>query len=416
MMKLRIQRLGPTVDAGRFSETFWFQLVYRIGARGASAAFQAVILVLLARGLGPAQFGVLLSGQAIGAVVSTLLGFGLPVRVLRIRGESGHDFSVSGALTLALVVSASSALAVLGAQLALDSTTLALSAAAAVSVAAESIANVVQALLAGLGRQRSSANLVIGQRVLVLLAIVICWLGGGDVVMGFIAANFTIFILVAWVIVSRIGLSFGLRRLIGSSLGYWANAFAASAATLDLVFVRLLMGATVAGQYGGASRLVSPLSIAINALVALLVPAALGAETPKAFRRLFGRAYRGAVVVCIALICLSYPLARVARLILGEEFGANELLLISVVCAVGISAFSQVLLSELLALGEAWRSAAAMALGTVLGLALIVGLGLTSLEAYLWIGPIGVQAGVLGGFCLARRAAFRGSSQSRVGG
>ena len=83
----------------------------RFVARLAAAVVQAVFLLLLARSLGPSQFGELAVAMAVGVIVGTVLGLGAETRVLRVRAEQCPD-RVAGALARVRVAGTALALLV----------------------------------------------------------------------------------------------------------------------------------------------------------------------------------------------------------------------------------------------------------------------------------------------------------------
>lgn len=382
--------------------TFAGILVYRIGSRGLAAILQASVFLLLARTLDPQDFGVVVLGQSIGSVAAGVVGLGLPNLALRV-GRSEPDIPLAPAIiALGALQSLASAVVAAVVVVVLGTADVLLVLAASVPIAGDHFLNVNQALLAGIGRQASSANLVVIYRLLVLLPMLVSAFIIGRVVEAYAACQIAAFFVALVLGGRRWGMTAKVGLLLRMSMGYWANSMSSMLTSIDLTIVRLTMGTMTVGLYGAATRLVSPLSIAVGALLSVLVPTATLAETREEFDKLFATAYRGVLLFALLLVVLSYPLSNVAVWVLGDDYCSSRPIVASVVVGVAFSAVSQVIVAEHLAWGRPWLSAWSIAIGSVVGLVGLAGIGMFLGSEFAWIGPVLIQALILSALLVGR--------------
>lgn len=322
------------------------QVVGRIGVRGAAAVLQAACMILIARQQGPVVFGLYSVGIAVGAVSGTILGFGASSRGLRVLRE---DDPVVVASSLALVRGAGSivsSMLVVGVLLALGSP-WPVSVAVGVIAAADQVSEYEQACRAGFLEQRSSATVILVQRMLPFISVGVGWLVNGNVIVWYGGAALVVIAFVSIRPIRRFDGRLNLRDAWRGSVGYWIASLSQALQQLDAPIVRVVVGDVGVGLYGAANRLVGPLGVLVNSVVVVLAPK-MGTITDE--RKRLGAFLRLTAWVGVfgaVLAAVSPVIASVAILLLGPKYADARPLFIGVVVAAGVSMASQVLQSYL---------------------------------------------------------------------
>ena len=235
-------------------------------------------------------------------------------------------------------------------------------------VVADQTCELEQSVLAGQQRQFASANWVIVQRLLPLLAILagdhlhvspLTSYGGGSLL---VLAAVIIRPIKRWVTPRALG------EIVKTSRGYWAAALVSSIGSLDLTVVRIFGGAIPAGLYGAANRATNPISILLAELLIIITPAASRAETPNKRGEILRLAMLASVVIAGIMTILSPLISTALVTVLGRQYLAAHTIITSFVVAAAISGISQTIQARLYTEGRPLVAAKAIGIGTIAGL------------------------------------------------
>lgn len=185
------------------------------------------------------------------------------------------------------------------------------------------------------GKLWQNAFSLVLRRLGALLVLVVAHQAGWSPVPSYVA-GLAIFSLIAWIIVSRVArdvrldCSFSRRALLRGGRHYWTNSLSLQAMNLDVSLVAWVSTPQMAGYYGAASRLTTPLRIVPTSFATVLFPAAARKSVGQ------GKDLLRPVIVLIGLTTVLYVglallLPVVVPLILGPAYEpATEV--IRVVC------------------------------------------------------------------------------------
>lgn len=369
-------------------------LAYRVTLRVGAALLQAVALVLLARDLGVTKFGEFVLGVTVGSVLSGVTGLGIPTRALRLHREPDPATYAQLMVNYSAVASVINGAMVL-LILKIVGVPAGLALASAAVVVADQFCGAAQAVLAGSQNYRGSANIILLQRLVPIVGVGLALVANWAVLPGYALAAVGFAIGVGlWKVRRRRGGD--VRVLLSGAWGFVLASTTGLMANLDVSVVRLSAGIQAAGLYGAASRLVSPLSIAVSTLLSVVVPHGAAMENRRERARLFQRALRAVAIVSVMMMAAAPIIGSAVVWALGDEYRRSFGTVVAVVIGVGLSAISQVLQAELLTEGRAATAGALIGCGALLGLAVLAVAGATIGLSALWIGPIAMQAAILG--------------------
>ncbi|OZG29160.1 hypothetical protein BH683_010865 [Williamsia sp. 1138] len=342
------------------------QAGYIAGGRLIGALIQAVCLALVARSLGPADFGLFAMWYGLAVVLQACLNMGLTPLLVRIRAVGGRDADVLRILTIsrhALFVFSSSVtlVAVLAASLLGAEWYLV---ALVVWVAADNLVEIYLAIPLADGRAWENAmSLVFRRSISGAILLVGLWSNSSSAL--FYSAGLAIGSTLVLYPVMRSGNSrlresqsaLTYRQLFSEARYFWYNSLATQARNVDVFVVSLLAtgssaGATT-GYYAAASRLTSPLRIVPTSFASVLMPAAVRSAKAGSYRGIV----RATLLICVVsslgflIVAVLAPIA--LPFILGSEY-ADAASTIQIVC-VGLvfASVSSQLNAVLQALGHA---------------------------------------------------------------
>lgn len=238
----------------------------RIAARLVAAAAQAATLIVIARILGPRDFGAMAVVMSVGYFLAALTGFGTTTRVLRIQSEEEHRKrellgsyasvrAISIILTTAACLLMSAWLDALPVLIAVCWLTL------------DNVAEYAQAALAGLGRQLDSSLLILCQRLVPLVA-----------VLASAMISSIVPFLISLAVTAAVATSQVLRHAclanprpgVRGSFGYLASGLGSNLGQLELPVLRTVTQPIEFGSYALAARTANPLTIIGSAHACLL--------------------------------------------------------------------------------------------------------------------------------------------------
>lgn len=389
---------------------FGADLVFRIFARAVASLAQAGFLLILARELGPANFGTVAIVLSTGYVVSAVTSFGTSTRVLRIAADTDPTETATKLLYIRVIGSVITAIicGVLSAAM-----TPAVAILGVAMIASDQIIDYVQAYLAGTNRQIGSSLIVIGQRLFPFAFIAI------STALGIFSQPIILAsLLIPLVIAVGIPLRERARKMpnllqellgeVRTSTGYWMSSLAPNIGQLQLPALGLILDAANVGLFAIAARLTNPLSIMVGALQTVLMPELARRHGTPGFRILFRVSLLASAGYGLALCLSSSVVADIAIRLLGAEYIPARTLIIGMIIASGVSAVSQAFQSKLLTEGRARDVALIISLGSLVGLALLIAIAAMAGSLWLWSAPVAGQAVIAVGL------AWRSSKQVPV--
>ena len=353
-----------------------FSVLGRVGSRIISSLGLGVVIVLVARAAGPAEFGVFMAAFAVGSVGGLVCGFGAPVRVLRIAGQDRH---LAGQLyvmyVLAILLAGALAVAVCGfAGLGMPVI------AGLVFAIGDAVQGYAQAHFTGLDRQGIANLLVVTHRMPPLFAVIVIqmdrWTEHSWAVM-----------VVAFLVSGVVGVLVPIRAAAGvdpagalscvsGGLDYWGYSLSAVTTQLQLPLLGLVASPEVTGWFALATRVVGPIALVPTSAAAIAVPELVRrqgsiAARERLTRQLYGACGGYAILVCLGAVPLAYLLLHFT----GPEYDAALPILIGAIVGAAVSSFSQGFNARLLADGRPRHAMWSILAGSVVGLTLIAALG-----------------------------------------
>lgn len=383
----------------------------RIAARITASALQAFGLLILARSLGVAQFGLFTVGVSLGYVIMSVTTWGAQYRVLRSAAE--NDPMALRATLLILQIGAVAVLAV-GSLVLLNLQVLPIAGFAGVTVAMVDQLNAFgQFDAAGAGSHRQASVMAVQQRALPAIALV-ATLG---------AFTWPLFLL-ATVLTAGQPLAFSVlelkpfrpdRRVLRKGSGYWVYGMAQNAPQLEAPLLGLVATSFIAGLYGVANRVANPLTILSSALASIFIPEIARASDEKRRLHLGNRLIAVSVAYAVLVSVCAGWIAPLVVLLAGRTFAAAEPLIASTTVAAGLSAVSQAFNAILIADGRPNASSVTLGVGTCVSLAGLATFASVDSASFLWIAPLLTQVVVLTLFVtLRRRDRFAGEPVPQI--
>ena len=355
----------------------WGAVASTIGARLLAAGLQGVILLTLARLLGPSAFGGFATVFSIAGYLGIVLGAGLTPMALRIarQGPEARELAAHavyfGAAISTVVVTLSLSV---GALVFRPDAPL-LSLAAALLAVTEGFGQLVESAAFGLQRHDRAQRSVICRRLLVLAGVVVAWFTETS------PLTWVSFASVVALVTTPLWL-FGLvefrsrpsTKVLRLARGFWApNAIKFEG--LDMAVASAVLSAAPLGLYAAAARITSPLNIATSSFLSIYTPRMAAAEDVPAEEKVFIEARRALLIVGLALMIASPALAWFLQLVLGADFDGLSLLIVIVVLSVAVGAPAQAYTARLYARNLTREVLKARALSVSAGLASVAFLG-----------------------------------------
>lgn len=374
------------------------QFVARVGARVAAAAFQAILLVALARDLGPGHFGDVASSMTVTAIVATVAGLGvnsLALRWVAYRRSEAMTGDLIAVAVLAMLVSCSVGSMFGGA---ISGGPQLIIIAACVLTAGDVGGEVASSILSGRLRMAQAAYLLVGRRAVVVLVYMVGRTATDDGLALLAAGAAGILVLAPIARGTTRPTLRGLRFIVREGRPYWMASIGAQVTALDVLVVRSTLGPAWGGHYAAAVRLVSPATMVPSTLVSIVVPNLIGGYRVSR-RRLLGLG----ATLAVGMAATAPALAGAVPIVLGPDYADSRALAAALMVALGISCLSQTMQAILIAENRgAWVASAVGAGGTcgILMLAILcVTIGSSSLPwaaiaVQVWI-AVGMGIGVL---------------------
>lgn len=332
--------------------------------RLAGAVIQAFSMAMLARWVGPAQFGLFASAYGVAIIVQTVADLGITTYLVRVRALAPTDGSIGLLLGLAGRINFWISVAGVG----------------ALSIAAfydhRFIPLIPMAIWAGADKQVETwlaipladgmtwqnATSLVFRRLMALVFLLAAKAAGLDPFVGFTFGLAMSSLLSAYGVMRKnrrqvsVNSSRSIRELLCLARPFWVNSVGTQARNLDTLFVGLLLNPTAAGFYGAASRLTTPLRMIPTSFAAVLMPAA--SRTANGDRRNLVRSTAlMAAATTVMYLGLSALLPTVIPMVLGAEFDGA----VSVIQIVCVGLVFAAIASQLSALMQGWGHVNAVA-------------------------------------------------------
>lgn len=276
-----------TATGARIGRQFSWILIGRL----VGALVQAGSMALLARWIGPAEFGLFASVYGFAIITQTVMDFGLATSIVRLRAQSPDDGSIGSILRLVGRINFGVVIiGFLGAvALSIWDHRFVPLIPLAVWIGADRQVETWLGIPLADGATWQNASSLIFRRTAALLFLIGAFAMGTDPFFGY-AFGLAVSSLFAAVFVVRRNLN-SVRTdrrtsdwsLLRQARPFWINSIGTQARNLDTLIVALLLSPGAAGLYGAASRLTTPLRILPTSFSSVLMPAA--ARTPINARR-----------------------------------------------------------------------------------------------------------------------------------
>lgn len=356
--------------------------------RLAGALIQAGSMALLARWIGPAEFGLFASVYGAALIVQTIIDLGLTTYIVRLRAiEPTSEYLKSALSVVSRVSFATGIVGVLVAfLLSWHDARFIPFVPFAVWVAVDRQVETWLAIPLADGDTVQNALSLITRRGISFSVMIGAVFVGIDPLLGYTVGLACGSALSCILVMEKNRVPFRrfkvpAREVIRAARPYWANSVATQLRNLDTLVVTLVAGPTQGGYYGAASRLTTPLRIVPTSFAQVLMPAA--ARTGRSGRKELIRGIAklmAATAVLFGLVALLIPFA--VPIILGEGF-SGSVVMIQIVC--GGLVFAAIS-SQMNALLQAWgRSRSVAVISAVTSCAC---LGAVAAMA-LWWGGVG---------------------------
>ena len=314
------------------------QFSWILVGRLTGAVVQAGSIALLARWIGPSQFGLFAASYGIAIVLQTAGDFGFTQYIIRLRAVDRDNPAIDGVLKLSGCINLvmGSVLLSLAIGLTFYDYMYAPLMPLAVWIAADKQVELWLGLSLADGKTWQNALSLVFRRVFALGVLIIANLAAYDAFYAYnlgLAVGSTIAAVTVQVRNARVVTPAGrarFRSVFPESRGFYSNSIATQIRNIDTVLVNLILTPTAAGFYGAASRLTTPLRIIPTSFASVLMPAA----SKSAFSG--ARSLRRPLVILLLATTLLYvgiaiAMPLVAPLVLGANY-AGAVVVIQVVC------------------------------------------------------------------------------------
>lgn len=329
----------------------------RLGA----AMLQALAIIIVARGSGPAEFGMLATYMGAIIVLQALLDFGLSTHITKSRAGDACSPEIMQAFRLykftgIALFSVLCAGAVLTAVWYKGAWWLLLPMAVAGCIERHSDVRLLIAIADG-DVWKNSLNLI-ARRASALVLLLVGINLNVDVILAFgcasaLASIISLLLARRLVVLRQDGTGItwsNARGLLRSSRAYWANSLGAQVRNLDVLLVGAIAGSVTAGYYGAVSRALSPLRMVTSSLSAVLLPVAVRYKREQ--RKSLVLSIGGVLAVMSAMyVGLAVFAEDMISLLLGSQFTPATSAFILVVLSLVFASISSVLTPILQARG-----------------------------------------------------------------
>jgi O-antigen/teichoic acid export membrane protein len=376
---------------------------WRVASRIVSSAVFGITLLLLARISPVASYGEFMVAGAVAVIAGIVTGFGAPTRVLRSAVEHEPMPLVRGLY-----------LAHLGLILALTALLLAIAAVGGMSATVSAgflwgtgdvIQMYAQNHFAGLGRHRAASWLVATQRLLPCATVVAYLLQGREADYPVVAAAFAATLLIGAVAPfwSVRGTRCDFASALRGATRWWGLSMSNVLYQLQAPVLAAVANTVVVGLYAMSSRVIGPLLLLPASLATVIIPELARRITTGGARELHRKFSSLCLAYAVVAVACAWPIGFIVTRIAGPEYHAALPLVAGMVCAAGLSAYTQALAALLIAAGQPNQVTACVSSGGVLALLLLAVLGVWGSVASLAAAQVAAEVVVLTGLLVAVR-------------
>ncbi|PKI90848.1 hypothetical protein CW368_09295 [Actinomycetales bacterium SN12] len=363
-------------------------------ARGLSSLSQAILLVLVARGVGPSQFGVLATFLSLHIVLFSLGSLNATTLISREYATGNHGFVVTALRINAVALSGVFVLVgSLGLFLIDDPRLLIAVSGNAVAVLLENTAE-ARLAIAFARKTVSAPTLSVSVRAALTISIyLLLFFGSVDLLVAYGVARTGGAIVGNLIAVLCVRTELSVRRApTWSTLAMLVPLATAKAMgslrNLDNVVVSATSGALAVGLYSAVSKVLAPFSIVPNALNSIVIPRAARADLRRV-RRYCDIAFYVGVAISFATLGLTPVNEWIVQTVFGPEYAGGGFVLSLVMLRLGVVSVGPVLGGML----QAKRLDRYVAINsTIVAVATLLAVAVCS---FLW-GPAGAAGGFAG--------------------
>ncbi len=363
------------------------------------ALIQAGSMALLARWIGPSDFGLFASAYGIALVLQTVIDLGLTTYIVRLRALEPTSEYLKEALRIV------SRISILTGSLGVASMSILAwhdhrylpFIPFAIWIAVDRQVETWLAIPLADGDTIQNATSLVTRRTISFVVLIVAAAIGVDPLFGYtfgLALGSTIS---CFVVMEKNRVPFRRfkvppRKVIRTARPYWANSVATQLRNFDTLIVTAIAGTTQGGYYGAASRLTTPLRIIPTSFAQVLMPAA--ARSGQSGRNALLRS----VLVLMAATALLYGVVAVIMplavpLVLGREFD-DSILIIQIVC--GGLAFAAIS-SQMNSLLQGWGQLKQVAvISAITSISCLLGVAV----AVMWWGGVGAAIALTASYML----------------
>lgn len=293
------------------------------------ALIQAVTMLLLARDLGPHEFGIFSAVLGTVIVVQSALDLGIATMVVKERAADPQSPVIHSALRVAdhssFVLAGVIGLPLVALGTLLDPFFLLLLPLSVWAACERHSETWLSVPLADGDARINTQNLLIRRTATALLYVGAVFAGIHAAVA--FSAAMALTALISLIVIRKVVSGrltpplapLTVREIVRISWPFWVNSLGTQARNLDTLLVSALAGPSQAGLYAATSRATGPLRILSTSMAAVLLPASAGKER-KQLRKLFKLVWAMTAVCGLLYGALMVLVPAVVQLFLGEDY------------------------------------------------------------------------------------------------
>lgn len=310
------------------------QFIWMIGARAYGSLVQAIVTVVLARLIGPAEFGALGLALGVSMFLLVIADFGVSTLIAKARAL-GDDGLVISLLKFNAWTSVGAALALAASAIVAGASNPSYLPLTFVVIALALEKNVDTGLgvaIADGDKIKPNVSVVIRRSLTLVLFLLMIALGidalasyGVASLFGAIAGQVHMGLVLRSSLRAQSG-AFRFYEVLHKTFPFFLSNIAAQSKSLDVVIIGAVAGVPAAGLYTAAIRLTNPFYLLPQALTALILPHA-ARNGPAYARRLGHLVALGALALLAGLAPLMLYSKQLAVLVLGTEYASASVLL-----------------------------------------------------------------------------------------
>lgn len=311
---------------------------------------QAFTLIILARSIGPSDFGAFATSMALGVILSSLLGLGSSAQAMRLSAtpEPKRTATTLVLLRFGTVFVVSIVIFMYGHWSPQGIIFLAI-----IYTASELFADLCTSIMLGMQRTVLAHVAILVRRIVPISALLVGMYFG-------LEATHTLS--VGWgvsgALILVMSLPFAARpmpvpTIFRDSIHFWSSTATAKLQNLDVLLLRIFIGSEFVGQYSAAARIIGPLSLLVSTTLSIITPKLAAAKDGGSRANMFYDA-RLALSIYTGVLVAAAPAAFwLGPVLLGPEYQESAPLFAAFTIAAGIDAAAQSYIALLYAINKA---------------------------------------------------------------